>query len=440
MQRFELNAVFSATPTVLRSRQLALLLIGLVAMSVFGFKWVSMRSPVTDIEQRTLEMCPARLAAHGKRLPLIVQCREHPVSISPHLELRGCVSHSDLVNVLSAAVPVWRPPTVAALIHELKLWGRDASFPSELLGGHERSSDSIIGALLSDKVCRSLVANGDAGSYLLDSPYGVRVTRSGSLDAVNHLAEGHFGQLLKALAEAGVPSTTPVTTASGQMASVSELFQDALLTYSPSQEQEFIACALARWLPPQRSWANEFDEQVSFDDVMQELLEIPQGKGACGGSHVAFAIVTLLRVEETFPILSRPLQQKGQQRLAGVSRILEQRELPEGGWDKSWSAEFQVNHITGDNWQDFITVTGHHLEWIALAPRALRPAEPVVRRATAALVREVSALTQVPSRSYKTELPAAHAARALCWLSGADPFETILTAWKVGELRIHQEF
>jgi hypothetical protein len=70
---------------------------------------------------------------------------------------------------------------------------------------------------------------------------------------------------------------------------------------------------------------------------MTHLLEQPLGKGCCGGCHVPYTVVILLRVNEQYPILDAKIYRKAKHWLQNVVATLEKSQLPNGGWDKHWT-------------------------------------------------------------------------------------------------------
>jgi hypothetical protein len=347
--------------------------------------------------------------------------------------MKNVVTEDDLVCVLCGALPLWNPPSVPSAFHELKLWGRNFAFTKDILGT-ERTGEFLVTTLLNDDACRANTAP-PGGSYLLDSPFGIRVVLAGTEDAVEYRAEGHYGQLLKVLGEVAVPSTTAVRTSSGRVGDVAELYQDAVLRFSLAQELEFVACALAYWQPPLKTWKDQFGNEYGFDQLLSKLIATPFGKGACGGCHVPYAVVVILRVDEDYSILSSAMRNAAQKWLAGLSHWLEDRESPLGGWDKSWGKLGVVPFLYGDDLLDRITITGHHLEWMSLVPNdSPLPSEFVIKRAVAAIRRDVRALPALPYRSFKTLLPVSHAARALALFRRDDPFSVWIKYWNAGRL------
>lgn len=229
--------------------------------------------------------------------------------------------------------------------------------------------------------------------------------------------------MLKVLGEVGVPASQPVTTSSGRKGTVEDIFLDEIMQYVNVGELEFMATALAYWLPPQSSWCNQFGEQFNFDMLMQNLIDAPWGKGSCGGCHTPYAVVSLLRVDERHRILDPDTRAKARAWVTRLVNHLEQKWGERAGWDKDWAGVSNSPSIWEDTALDRITVTGHHLEWMAMLPLDLYPDEMVVKRAVQGLCADIASLPPTTQRSFKTLLPVSHAARALALLIGVEPFQ-----------------
>jgi hypothetical protein len=363
---------------------------------------------------------------------LVIKARQKPVGLKPVPGLSETVEDEQLLKALCASAPLWHPPTVPSLIHELRLWGRNADFTKAMVW-QERSGTVMVETLLSDELCRERTTP-HGGSFLVDSPFGIHVVQSGTVDAEGIRAEGHYGQLLMVLGEAGVPLDTPVTTASGRSGTVADLLQDAIMRFLWTEELEFVACALALWLPPETTWSDQFGNRYSFDELVERLLAIRWGEGPCGGCHVPLSVVTILRVDDQYELVSRRVRKRALRRLEELSHLLEGTQRADGGWDKSWPATHTIERVFDDPVLDRITVTGHHLEWIALAPESVRPSKKTVARAVAALAEDIDALPSMRIRSFKTLLPCSHGARALCLLRGREPYAMWREFWAAGRV------
>lgn len=398
----------------------------LVALIFFGVsismicKHLEMPTGSTDSDIDHLP--PARLAKLGKRIPPQLVGRPKPIQLTPLKTVKGAVTDEQLFAALSSALPLWYPPTVPGLFHELMLWGPSTKFDASLVG-HTWSGQRAKDILLSDELCRACTVQ-LGGEYLIDSPYGIHVVKLGSVDSEASRGEAHHGQLLKILAEAGVPISSPVTTASGRVGTVQELLQDTTLRFSLDRENEFMATALALWLPPTNHWNDEHGTSHTFDELLRKLITRRQGEGSCGGCHIPYAVVVLLRVDQEHHILSAESRTHACEWLSELTRLLTRTRRDVGGWDGSWAGVVNgkdVGVYGGNEVLARITITGHHLEWIALAPPELRPSDDIVADAVVALVYDLDQLPDWGRQSFKVLLPCSHAARALCLLKGVEP-------------------
>lgn len=387
----------------------------------------------TDATTSAIPVIPARVAMRGQTVGKTVVCRDVPIKVQPKLHLRDAVREEQLVEILCGALPLWNPPSVPSAFHELMLWGRECDFKRHFFGV-ERTGKFLLKMLLNNEACVANTAL-TGGDYLLDSPYGIHVIRIGTLDAVEYRGEAHYGQLLKLMGQVGIPSNTPVSTVSGRVGNLADVYQDAILRFALHEELEFIACALAYWHPPRATWHDQFGNEYSFDQLVQTLCAASLGTGACGGCHLPYAVATILRVDEDHPILSSDVRQYASDWLSALLHRLEDRQLALGGWDRSWATPGTTNFVYGDDLLDRITITGHHLEWICLIGDSdLRPSDVAISRAVAALHRDVLSLPPVEHRSFKALLPVSHAALALSLMRGVDPFSFWLKYWNEGRI------
>ena len=75
---------------------------------------------------------------------------------------------------------------------------------------------------------------------------------------------------------------------------------------------------------------------------------------------------------------------------------------------------------------DKLLVTGHQLEWLALAPEQVQPPRETIVRAGQWITRTLLEIDQ--KELVETYGPYSHAARALCLWRSVEPME----AWKKG--------
>ena len=293
----------------------------------------------------------------------------------------------------------------------------------------------MVETLLSDTLCADRTANEDirpgrGGSFLIDSPYGISVIQSGSYDAVEYRAEPHYGKLTQVMGEIGLPLATRVTTSSGRVGTLADVLQDTIMRFSWDRELEFIGSSLAFWLPPERSWTNQFGEKFTFDELVMKLLRRPLGEGCCCGCHVPYAVAMILRADGQHPVLSTRVRQLAFSWLRRVSETLEKNQLPDGGWERDWGNTGQERLAYNDPALSRITLIGHHLEWMAFVPSEYRLPNKAIAKAVIRVEKEIDELPPLPYRSFKALLPCSHVARALCCCKGVDPFESFLLSRK----------
>jgi hypothetical protein len=369
---------------------------------------------------RARRLSPARAALLNYPVRVERTYRKYPIRLQGLPGAESCVSDAALRVVLDSALPRWTPPPVPNLIHELKLWGADAKFDPKHKLGNLVVGRELVEVLLSDELCklRTVPVGND---YLVKSPYGLRVVEIGSPEAVEVRGEGHIGQLLKALAEAGVNRDTPVHALDAH-GTITDLLNDLTMRFSVSSELEFATVAFALWLAPQKSWTNRHGQLVGFDELIEKLVDQPMGAGACLGCHVPYAIAVVLRVDDVEKILSPTTRQSAEERLVEFKQRLELTQRSDGAWDASWSGNLNRRDLYPDDLIDAITATGHHLEWIALVPSQLRISNDRIECSVDALSLLVQNLMQRQPMSFKDSLPCIHAARALCLLRRVDAF------------------
>ena len=189
-------------------------------------------------------------------------------------------------------------------------------------------------------------------------------------------------------------------------------------------DAEFAAVSFALYAPDKRGFTNKLNERVTFDGLMWSLSETPVGKGACYGTHVCYAVARLLAVNEQVPILSQSGVRCGKDYLVRIASLLLATQHPDRAWRADWSEGGRWGRPapTSLSWGGDVHVTGHHLEWVAIAPHRVLPADSI-HRAIDFLARSVRAAT--PEEIVGSYCPWSHAARSLLlWraITGRMPF------------------
>jgi hypothetical protein len=232
--------------------------------------------------------------------------------------------------------------------------------------------------------------------------------------------QSHIDKWLACMAEMNVPLTMGIETASGP-GTVADVLHESQMRFELSAEIEWTTVATARYFPSPDGWTNRFGTRFTFDMLAQHMLAAPRHRGSCFGIHKLFALVNLLRVHEQVPVLSERIARAVRDHLREVAHDLQRFQHDNGSWTARWSP-VEADSDPRDDRQaaaEAFRSTGHHLEWIALAPPDLRPPDVCVARAIRYLLRTIPTLegsfllTQFANLS--------HCARALVLLKGCDP-------------------
>ena len=279
------------------------------------------------------------------------------------------------------------------LIHGLRLWGPQADGAGKWTG--KRMLDVVCSAEQAQKVFgfapHVLNRNGLHFGQMLDH------------------GEKHLDETLSVLAEIGVNSDYPILLFGKTSTVVSEAVRAAASNFVLDQTLDFSAVVFAHYLPPQSTWTNKFGETVSFDDVCDRLCNQPSGQGNCYGCHVMYALAIILAADRQHGILSDVSRRKVRSKLLQSVAALRQSQRADGSWCPQWFVPTKAApqaDVAGS-----LSVTGHSLEWLAVAPQDIIDDSKMISRACEALM---TLFLTVPPGSVRDSYNAyTHAANAL---------------------------
>lgn len=340
--------------------------------------------------------------------------RNVPWNIAPRYDVPQIATDEQLLAVLERLKPQAGPET-NQLIHALRLWGPAAEFGDDSLSGQ-----AMLAFCLDDRQFCSL-AGGETPPLVQVSTAGARVRSYRPGDDFARSGSLHPDDLLATLAESGVPLDTEVTTRDGAT-SVRALLETALRRYHVDQfEHEWTAICYARYLFPTDRWTNDYGQSVRMETLVRRLMDEDLWRGVCLGTHRLEALVVLLRADEQAGGLTPRLRQQIIEHLTQVSRRLVQSQHTTGYWNQHWHEQTDPATRESGTRAEQILATGHHLEWLALAPPEVLPPREVLVRAGQWLVR---AIQEVDEETLRVEYgPFTHAGRALCLWRGRSPWE-----------------
>lgn len=342
-----------------------------------------------------------------------------PRTISPRYDDPRVVTDQQLVAVLERVKPPTGQPNTNNMLHALRLWGPEADFfdPQIPTGPLMRQY------FLDDAVFQRL--NGPQTPPLFTLVDGhIQVRSWQNRDPDRTTSSYHQNDLLATLAETGVTVQTPLVTRNGA-STVGALLQDTMRDFHLNQQEyEWSTISYARYLFPRQGWRNQYGERMDLDGIVAELIEPPLHFGPCNGLHRLEAMAVLYRADEQAQAIPPQLRQRMLRHMGRVSSLLIAAQSPAGYWTRQWPTGAAAADDAQASMLDRILVTGHHLEWLALAPENVQPPRETIVRAAQWLVRAME--EEDPERVLQYYGPYTHAARALCLWRSRDPYQ----AWQ----------
>lgn len=354
--------------------------------------------------------------------PLVLP-RKEPVTIAPRYDDPRVVTDDQLAAVLARVRPPRGPAHTNHYLHALRLWGPSATFDDPDIPSGQLLRDYF----LDDAVFRRLAGPGTP-PLIYRSQHGLAVRTYDESAAHQETSSFHTDDVLATLAETGTPLDAALKLRDGT-ARVEDLLRAALIGFHRSRlEYEWTIIAYARYAFPLPSWRNKYGERLDVDGLVEELLGHPPDAGPCNGLHRLEALVVLYRADEQCHALRPRTKLRMLRYMQAASQRLAAAQSDEGYWTRQWPAGAAARQPAGSasppaTRYDKLLVTGHHLEWLALAPEGVQPPRETVVRAGQWLVRTLLELDERDLR--EAYGPYTHAARALCLWRGREAWQAV---------------
>lgn len=311
--------------------------------------------------------------------------RTEPLEVTPLYDDPEVVSDEDLAAVLYQIQPAFKEFKPNYIEHALRAWRVKAQFQEPGVMSGEEMRDFLLDygrfALHWGPETESLIESRDTGIY-------VRWGREAG-------ASVHHDHTLACLTEAGVPLDFQVR-APGKNGTMKDVIEQALFDFRlDERETEWSAMAFGLWLPPAKNWTNGAGRELNFDLIAKRQLRGHKKYGVCGGTHRVYSLMLLLRIHEQHPILSEPVRAEVYAHLEKVRDILLVTQFPDGHWPYNWPDGKDAVDNPADHaaYRDVIS-TGHHLEWLAIAPPDLHPPRSMIRKAAQWIVENTTSKTR----------------------------------------------
>lgn len=338
---------------------------------------------ISSPEQRQQSL---RKLNSGWGAPVVPVPRETPLVIEPLYDDPEVVSDEELAAVLTRVQPRFRKKALTPnyVEHALRAWGANATFLDPKMMSGEAMKDFLVDH------GQFLASWGESTPPLLqDRQDGVAI-RWGLEDG----ASVHHDHWLACLSEAGVPLREPVFTPSQRRKQMNDVLQEALRDFRVDEiEIEWSALAFGLWIAPQKSWITTTQgREVSFDLIAERLISGPKKFGTCLGTHRVYSLMVLVRLDDQHDILSDRVRERAMKYLLSVRDLITASQFPDGHWSANWmdGANALTNSVP-DGIVDQVTATGHHLEWLAIAPIELHPPRAAIRKAADWIIQTTAA-------------------------------------------------
>lgn len=355
--------------------------------------------------------------------PAVEIPRRQALVIEPLYDDPQVVSDEELAAVLRQVQPRFSAERLEPnfVEHALRAWGVDAEFQDPRLP----SGEGLKSVLLDHG--RYVTSWGEQTEpLLLERPRGIAI-RWGREPG----ASLHHDHLLASLTEAGVPLDEPVFAPGRRDMTLEAILQESLRDFAlDEQEVEWSAMAFALWLPPVAEWQTFDGRRMTFDRIARRLVRGHKQLGVCAGTHRVYSLMLLWRLDREVHdgILSDAVAADVYRYLETVRDLLSECQFEDGRWPSNWSAGRRaVENPIPDDVHRQVVSTGHHLEWLAIAPLELHPPRERIYRAADWIIRQT--INEPPESIHRNYTFYSHVGNALALWRKTRPAE-FWRAWE----------
>ena len=311
--------------------------------------------------------------------------RVEPLRIARNYNRPDFVSDEALATVLQRIQPRFdrRHMKPNHIEHALRTWGVNAEF---------QNPNAVSGAdmlkFLTDTASFTDSWGVEARPLLVEKPHGVSV-RYGLVQGESV----HHDHWLASVTEAGAPLSTPIFTPGRHGWTLGDVLQQSLQDFRlDERETEWTAMAFGLWISPTREWTGSGGRQYSFDLLVHRLVRGQKEIGVCSGTHRVYSLMLLVRLDDEFDILSDASRAEAWAYLEKTRDAIMESQFPDGHWPTNWAdGAAALENPRDDDLSKMVIATGHHIEWLSIAPRELHPPEDQIKRAIDWLVTTTAA-------------------------------------------------
>lgn len=372
---------------------------------------------------------------------IVIPLRVTPRPLTFYPLLNHKIDDLNLFKCLNVAVPPQEFLTfpLSLSIHLLRLWGITASFdyPAAADGTLDLKWGELMLGLLVDDTLHARFAKSSFEHLLVPSDFGVMVRTTRDAGMGQEWAATHPGILLSVAAELGLPSSYSLNVYQRPNSQLSDAIQDEARRIDYSVELEWQAAGLTRYIdiPFSSSWRSKCGKSIDMDSIAMQLCNMATGQGACRGAHVPFSLCGLLTTGRQDRVVSDKVIQVIESRLRMTSDRLEKTQLTDGAWNTDWAEDStETSNDRPFTWGggeiDKISMTGHHLEWMAICPPELRPSTYTIMKSMRYLAQSIQVQGYLAIQDdWHLFLPLSHAVKALANACGFTTPKSIYSFW-----------
>jgi hypothetical protein len=336
---------------------------------------------VSDVEYRL----------DAQKYPVTINIpREKPLRVTPLYNRPELVSDEELAMVLGKLQPRFGDKKIKPnfVEHALRIWTVDATFQNPKVMSGEKMKDFLLNSSM-----YATSWGADAHDLLVEEPLGVAIRYGRS---AGNGSSVHHDHTLACLTEAGISLNEPVFVPSHRKMTVRQLLEQAIRDFQyDERETEWTALSYALWLPPTREWKMPDGRTMSFDMLVDRLIRGQLETGVCSGTHRLFTLMCMWRIDQDLDILSDAYSAKIIKHLSMVRDQITKSQFPDGHWPSNWwDGEHALKAVKEDEIHTKVICTGHHLEWLAIAPEELHPPKEVIDKAAKWCIKTTDEMSQ----------------------------------------------
>lgn len=339
--------------------------------------------------------------------------------VTPLYNQPDLVSDQQLAAVIKKLIPRFsrshlRPNLIE---HALRTWGGQVRF---------NNPDAISGPkmveFLTDSARHLESWDNKAKPLLEDTPEGIHV-RFGEDSA----SSVHHDHALAALTEAGIPLSSNVFTTRRAL-QLKHVLGESLRDFRLDEgETEWSSLCFALWLGPDglQQWHNGGGRLVTFDMLVERLVRNHKRMGVCQGTHRIYTLMAMLRIneEQQGKLLSPASVSMAEKWLMEVRDLIAASQFPDGSWNPGWcyGSDYQLHIDPQEKISKRVIATGHHLEWMSIAPEKFHIPKEQIHKAAQWLLTNVENTPQSEIDQNYTFY--SHVAKALAMWRKTSPAE-----------------